>query len=318
MRKIRQNLFLYCLIVSMALAGSTIYFGSLPAKKSSSRRFGVTYMTMNNPFYPVLNNELVKYIEGNGDLLILRDPLLDEEKQIEQIEEFIEMGVEGIFINPVNSNTISPVLSKAKAKNIPVIIIDCPVDDQEGVTTQIYSDNYQAGVLCAQDLMRRYEKGTIGLLEHSNVRSGAERIAGFVDTIAQDPRFSIAGRRECYGQTEKAMPAALDLLEENPKIDVLMCLNDPSAIGAMAAVEYLQRSDIHIYDVDGMPEFKSLLACANSAEATALQSPYTMAQKAVESMYAALNGQEVEKEIVIDVSLLNRENAADNDLRSWQ
>ncbi len=190
MRKIQQNLFLCFLIVSMALAGSTIYFGSLPAKKSSSRRFGVTYMTMDNPFYPVLNNELVKYIEGNGDLLILRDPLLDEEKQIEQIEEFIEMGVEGIFINPVNSNTISPVLSEAKAKNIPVIIIDCPVDDQEGVTTQIYSDNYQAGVLCAQDLMRRYEKGTIGLLEHSNVRSGAGR-SGLRDLSIRLPRIPV-------------------------------------------------------------------------------------------------------------------------------
>ena len=38
------------------------------------RIFGVTYMTMNNPFYEIINNELKKNIEKNGDRLITLDP----------------------------------------------------------------------------------------------------------------------------------------------------------------------------------------------------------------------------------------------------
>lgn len=85
-------------------------------------------MTMNNPFYTVIQNELVKVVESRGDRLVLRDPMLDPDKQSEQIEEFIKMKVDGIFINPVDSITIEESLQEAKDAGIPVIVIDCPMD----------------------------------------------------------------------------------------------------------------------------------------------------------------------------------------------
>ena len=47
--------------------------------------FGVTYMTMNNPFYKIINNEILKIVEEHNDVLITLDPALDIEKQNEQI-----------------------------------------------------------------------------------------------------------------------------------------------------------------------------------------------------------------------------------------
>lgn len=316
--KKKQKLFLWTLILCAGIISLSIRFGNLFAIEQTGRTFGVTYMTMNNPFYPVLHNELIKSVEGNGDTLILRDPLLDDQKQIEQVEEFIERKVDGIFINPVNSQTIVPVLKKAADQGIPVIVVDCPVDESAGAITQIYSDNYNAGVLCAQDLVENHKGGNILLLKHSDAVSASQRIAGFTDTIKAHPEFAIVNERECYGQTEQAMPVVLDMLEETPDADFIMCLNDPSAIGAVAALEYLEREDIKVYGVDGMPEFKSLLASASSAEGTAVQSPYTMARQSAKSMYDYFEGKRVEKEIIIPVEFLNRRNADKNDLRSWQ
>ena len=316
--KRKQYWFLWSMILVIGFASILIDHRNLVVLQPARRTLGVSYMTMNNPFYPVLNNELVKAIEGKGDRLVLRDPLLDDQKQAEQIEEFIEMGVDGIFVNPVDSKTILPVLEKAAAKQIPVVVVDCPVDQADFVISQIYSDNYQAGVLCAKDLISRYEGGEILLLKHSSVDSGLQRITGFVETIAKAPQFKIVNERECYGQTETAMPAVLEMLEQTPDANFVVCLNDPSAIGAVAAAEFLKRPDLKVYGVDGMPDFKILLSTPGNAEATAVQSPYTMAGKAAECMYDWLDGKQVEKEIIIPVSLLNRMNAAQNDLRSWQ
>lgn len=47
-------------------------------------------MTMNNPFYKIINNEILKVVEKNNDTLITLDPELDVDKQNEQIYKFID------------------------------------------------------------------------------------------------------------------------------------------------------------------------------------------------------------------------------------
>ena len=50
--------------------------------------------------------------------------------------------------------------------------------------TTVVSDNYDAGVKCALDMMQRFEKARIVLLEHQNVLSAVDRINGFLDTVS--------------------------------------------------------------------------------------------------------------------------------------
>ena len=73
-------------------------------------------MTMNNPFYEIVDEEIRYVVEGQGDILISRDPALSLEKQIEQIYDFIDLGVEAIFVNPVEWKGIEPALWGAKEK----------------------------------------------------------------------------------------------------------------------------------------------------------------------------------------------------------
>ena len=56
----------------------------------SQKCFGVTYMTMNNPFYEVINSEIQKEVELRQDRLITLDPAMDIDKQIEQIQWMID------------------------------------------------------------------------------------------------------------------------------------------------------------------------------------------------------------------------------------
>ena len=65
-------------IIGALMIGIIYYHYQYP--NTQNRIFGVTYMTMNNPFYEVINNELLKAIEDNGDQLLVRDPALDVDK----------------------------------------------------------------------------------------------------------------------------------------------------------------------------------------------------------------------------------------------
>lgn len=302
------------LVVAVLLG--TVYSSYLMPQKTHLV-FGATYMTMNNPFYEVINNELKKEIEKEGDELIVRNPELNIDKQNEQIEEFISKKVDGIFVNPIDSSKLTS-LESAREAGIPIIAIDASVENKDLIDCVIESDNYDAGVLCAQDMMKRMQSADIVLLKHSTVESAVSRIQGFVDTIKNYPQYKIIDSAECEGQLERAMPVMQNILERHSKVDVVMSLNDPSALGALAAIESMKRTNILVYGVDGTPDLKSLIKQSPLVAGTAAQSPIQFGRLAAKNMYSLLNRKDVPEIIEVPVTLITKDNIDTFNVRGWQ
>lgn len=302
------------LVIAVLLG--TIYSSYLMPQKTHLV-FGATYMTMNNPFYEVINNELKKEIEKEGDELIVRNPELDIDKQNEQIEEFISKKVDGIFVNPIDSSKLTS-LESAREAGIPIIAIDASVENKDLIDCVIESDNYDAGVLCAQNMMKRMQSANIVLLKHSTVESASSRIQGFVDTIKNFSQYKIIDSAECEGQLERTMPLMESMLKKNSNIDVVMALNDPSALGALAAIESMKRTNILVYGVDGTPDLKSLIKQSPLIAGTAAQFPLKFGKLAAKNMYCIIQGKEVSRTIEVPVSLITKDNIDSYNLKGWQ
>lgn len=317
MKRFYKNM-TYIIIFFMVLIIFTVTYNIYTAPVAKHKVFGVSYMTMNNPFYKIINNEILKVVEKNNDTLITLDPELDVDKQNEQIYKFIDQKVDGIFINPIDFEQIEPALQAAKRANIPVIIIDAPVSDESLVNCTIVSDNYDAGVQCAKDMMERLDSANIVLLKHTTAKSAKERIEGFLSVIDNNEKYKVINEAECDGQLEIAMPKMQEIIEETPDIDVVMALNDPSALGALAALEKNNKNDVMVYGIDGTPEIKALIGRNQMIVGTVAQSPIKMGQIAVENMYNILNGKKIEKNIIIPISLINKENLFKYDEDWWQ
>lgn len=317
MKRFYKNM-TYIIIFFMVLIIFTVTYNIYTAPVAKHKVFGVSYMTMNNPFYKIINNEILKVVEKNNDTLITLDPELDVDKQNEQIYKFIDQKVDGIFINPIDFEQIEPALQAAKRANIPVIIIDAPVCDESLVNCTIVSDNYDAGVQCAKDMMERLDSANIVLLKHTTAKSAKERIEGFLSVIDNNEKYKVINEAECDGQLEIAMPKMQEIIEETPDIDVVMALNDPSALGALAALEKNNKNDVMVYGIDGTPEIKALIGRNQMIVGTVAQSPIKMGQIAVENMYNILNGKKIEKNIIIPISLINKENLFKYDEDRWQ
>lgn len=280
--------------------------------------FGATYMTMNNQFYDVLNTEIRYVVEDRGDHLITLDPALSQEKQNDQIEYLIKKKVDAIFLNPVDWKGVEPGLMAAKNAGIPVIVVDTPVYRSELVNVTIVSDNYQAGVLCAKDMMKKREQADIMLLTHAEAKSGQDRIQGFLDTIEKQEKYRVIASADTQGQIERSLPKVEKMLEDHGIPDVIMALNDPSAMGALAALDRANcPDDILVYGVDGSPEAKKLIQ-DDMMTGTAVQFPKKMGEMAVSSAYDIIKGKEVEKEITMPVELVTRDNIDDFELDRWQ
>ena len=280
--------------------------------------FGATYMTMNNPYYKVVDSQLRAILEENGDVLLTRDGTMNQQRQNEEIKELIESGAEVIFIACVDWDQVEEGIRYANQAGVPVIAIDTEVKNSDLVTCSVVSNNYHAGVLCAEHLLANRTGADILLLEHITAISGRQRIKGFTDTLASHPEFRIVGSGESDGQIENAMPVMAELLKEHPEADVVMALNDPTAFGAMAAIEGAGLSgEILVYSVDGSPEAKTMVA-EQMMTATCAQFPGRLASEAARAAYEILNGNEVEKEIIIPVELVTEENVYRFGISGWQ
>lgn len=281
------------------------------------RKLGAVYMTLNNPFYEVIDEEIRTVVENHGDILISRDPALSVEKQREEIQNLIDAGVELIFINPVDWRKMEPALKLARAAKIPVIAIDTNVEDDTLVNCTVVSDNYSAGEQCAEHLLKNSTGGKIAILKHSQARSSIDRIAGFLGKISANKNFEVVAEAECLGQLEVAMPVTENLIKSHPEINIVMALNDPAAMGALAALQNVNRlADVKVYGVDGVPETKEMIF-SHRMTATVGQSPRKIGKVAADCAYRIFDGKSVEKLIKLPTKLISAENISSTDLDTW-
>lgn len=288
---------------------------------SNQMKIGATYMTMNNDFYQTLNAELEKKTNQQGSRLYVRDSELDEKKQSQQIAYFIKEKVDIIVINPVKSDSpaIIKALNKAKKAGIRIIVVDAPMSKQVAVDTTIVSDNYQAGVLIAKDMMSRLSEANILLLEHQNAISAMDRLQGFLDTIKGHPGYRIVSQLETLGQTEESMPQVKNALDNGLEFNVVMALNDRAAIGALAAIKDQGVAEkIYIYGVDGSPDIKNFLANTNDIQGTVAQSPIQMGRKVAEVIELLREEKSCDRQYLIPVRLINKENISEYTVTGWQ
>lgn len=286
-------------------------------QEEHQKKFGAVYMTLNNPFYEIIDEEIRTDVENHGDVLLSRNPALSVEKQTEEVKDLIREGVSVIFLNPVDFERMGPALEAARQARVPVITIDTNVQDSDYVASTIETDNYAAGVACANHLLETATHANILLLKHSTARSAVDRIAGFRQTLAGHPGFQIIDEAECEGQLERAMPAMQEMLARHPEADTVMALNDPSALGAMAALEACGRlQGFRVYGVDGVPETKELIL-AGRMTATAGQSPRRIGQLAAHQAYRLLAGEPVEQLIQLPIHLWTKENLSSAQIKEW-
>ena len=263
----------------------------------------MTYMTMNNEFYQTLNAEIERVADEKGDLLLVRNPELDEEKQSQQIDYFRQQKVNVIVINPVKGDSpkIIASLKRAQQAGIKIIAVDSQLSHFT-VDASVVSDNYQAGVLVAQRLMKQKNEAKILLLEHKGTVSAEQRIQGFLDTIQSEPAYHVVGREE-----------------DGLDFDTVVALNDRAAIGALAAIKENQlATPISIYGIDGSPDMKALLSTTDDIEGTVAQSPLKMGRQVMQVIECMRTGNSYKEQYKIPVEMIDKDNVDRYDVNGWQ
>lgn len=286
---------------------------------TTSYHFGFSCITMENPYFITLEQSLREAIEEDGHTLITKDPALDGEMQIQQIDEMIADGIDAIFLCPVDWDAITPALIDLKEAGVKIINIDSEVKETEYIDAYIGSDNKTAGYICGEDLVEMCpEGGKIMILESPAQNSVNDRIVGFEEAIA-GKGFEVVGRADTHGDLNEAREAANKIFAEYEDVCAVMCGNDQIALGALVAAHTAGLNDVLIYGVDGSPDLKKELVKSDTLiQGTSGQSPINIGKEAARLGIAMLNGEKFEKTTYEEVFFIDAENVEMYGIDGWQ
>ena len=181
----------------------------------------------------------------------------DVRLQTEQIDRFVEQGVDLLVVAP-GQVSISPAIDKAYEKGIPVIIFDRQTRSNK-YTAYIGADNHDIGASMAEFMANANTAGTkvVELCGLSSSSPAIERDAGFDSVAAHRPNIDIV--KKVYADwTEEGAYHVMDSLLRTPypAFNCLFAHNDRMAMGARRAVvkHGIDPKTIKLCGIDAMPQ----------------------------------------------------------------
>lgn len=277
---------------------------------------GVSLLTMSHSFFQELSKAIKAEAEQQGFDLIMVAGEFDPARQQNQINDFIVKRVAAILLCPTDSRAIGTSVKKANEAGIPVFTADIAVlAEGVSIVSHVASDNYQAGRLAAKAVIEAIGgRGKIGIIDHPEVESVILRTRGFMDELNEQREkngveIEVVSRLSGGGVKDKAFKAAEDMLQAHPDLDAIFAINDPSALGVVAAIEKAGKSGrVRVVGIDGMPEGRKAVR-DGKIYAEILQHPQDIGRRAIQTIAAYLSGEEVPPKILIPTSIYRQEDA---------
>ena len=254
----------------------------------SAQTLGLSVSTLNNPFFVTLRDGAQVAAEEAGLELIVVDAQDSVSKQISDIEDLVQRGVDVLIINATDSDAVVPAVLAANAAGIPVVAVDRAASGGE-VAYFVASDNIAGGALAAEFMCEALEAtGLVVELEGiPGVSATRERGQGFNDYLAENCQgLEIIARQTANFNRAEGLSVMENILVAQPEIDAVFAHNDEMALGALQAIEALG-VDILVVGFDATDDAVEAVAACRLAASVA-QLPENLGREAVQASLLAL------------------------------
>ena len=267
---------------------------------------GLAVSTQNNPFFVTLVEGAQGAADQLGVELQVTDAGDDAAKQTTDIETLVASGISVLVVNPVDSDAVAGAVQAAISKGVRVISVDRAVNGVE-VDCQIASDNVAGATMATQYIVDTLGEGAVvaELQGITGASAAIDRSAGF-HQIA-DAKLNVVASQTANFDRALGMSVMENMLQGNGDIQAVFAANDEMALGALEAISGAGK-DILVVGFDATDDAVEAVK-AGRMGGTIAQQPALLGATAVENAVSLINGQSIEKNIPVEVTLITKDNA---------
>lgn len=273
-------------------------------------RIALSVSTLNNPFFIALRDGAEAEAEERGVQLEVADAQNDAAAQQDDVQNFVTQQFDAILVNPVDSEAIVPAIEAANGADIPVLALDRGSSGGELVTT-IASDNVEGGRIAGRELVELVGEGPLAQLQGIPGTSAArDRGQGFEEAVEGVSSVELVASQSANFDRAEALNVAQNILQANPEVRGIFAQNDEMALGAVRALGDRAGDEVKVVGFDAVEDALQAID-EGRMNATIAQQPDRIGALGVENAVRAIDGEEVEGEIAVEVKLVTQENVGE-------
>lgn len=305
------------ILLTAAMGVSVLAAGTVTvsaAEKKDKYVIGMSQCNLGEPWRVAMNDQIAMAAEKHPEFeVIFADAAQDNSKQIADIENFVQMGVDLIITSPNEATPLTNAVSAAYDAGIPVILLDRKIYGDK-YTQFIGADNVDMGRIAGEYIADTLlpDGGKVCEIKGLEGTSGGiDRDNGFREGIKKNDKIEIVAVNNADWLREKAITVAEEMLQTNDEIDLFLALNDPMAEGAYIAAKNAGREgDILFVGFDGLPTPDGGIRSVMDGRLSMTQVYPTGGTEAIESAYQLLvEGKELDKTLTLTSEIVVPDNA---------
>lgn len=239
---------------STAPAATTATTGALPG---TGKKIGFTNPTASNEQLMMLQNAIKARVELLGYQFVPVDDQLNVDKQIADIDQLVAQKVDGIIVFPLDAKSVGPATERAKAAGIKLVGINVDMANLQGdignfdaqVVQGVVQQADEAAALIAQKLGGKGDVLAIGIgvpvptimVQVAEFQTKAKSLGLNILAQVDNPTDDAAGAQTLVEQA----------MARFPNINAVYAYNDPSALGAYAALSGAGKTGVVITGSNG-------------------------------------------------------------------
>ena len=262
-----------------------------------------------NPNLPDTKGELAVPIKLGGS---------DAEAQVNALRYFVNGDFDGVAVAAVDPAAAAIVTRDALHRDKPVVALTSDLG-QENQTALIYSIEHELGYLLgvqagawAKEHLPSGQTLKLGMLNYRILLQVIQRENGIIDGIKSviGERVTIVASGSAIGSTSAASLAE-GWLRDYPDLNMIVAINDASALGAYQAAQAMGYNDperFFIGGIDAVPEALAAIQQGGIYQATVNQPPEIMGLMAVRTLVAAIKRLAVKPTYTLYCTPVNRTN----------
>ncbi|HWO78512.1 MAG TPA: ribose ABC transporter substrate-binding protein RbsB [Bacillus sp. (in: firmicutes)] len=273
---------------------------------SETKTIGLSVSTLNNPFFVTLRDGAEAKAKELGLEITTADAQDDPAKQVSDIEDLIQQGVDLLIINPTDSAAIVSAIESANNANIPVITVDRSAEGGE-VVAHIASDNVAGGKMAGELIVEQLGgSGKVVELEGIPGSSAArERGQGFNEAIGSADGIEVAAKQTANFDRAEGLSVMENIIQSTPDFQAVFAHNDEMALGAIEALQAAGKTDVIVVGFDATDDAVAAVE-EGKMLATVAQKPELIGAMGVETAQKVLNGESVEEFIPVELELVKK------------
>ena len=218
----------------------------------------------------------------------------DVNAQIQQVETFINQGVDAIVLLPFDGEAMTPVALQAMEAGIPVVNVDREFSDPNAARVTVLGDNYGMGVSAGEYVCEQAGGNTDAVVAEiqgiASLPLTQDRSQGFADAL-KECGLDVDNQVEAAFTPESGTDAASNLLQAAPQIDYLWNHDDDQGVGVLAAIEEAGRDEFVMIGGAGSKQVMEAIKAGDSVLKATVIYPSTQGADGLKlARLLALNG----------------------------